>query len=60
MQHDRPWHRNTGSKPRAPGDTLIEVEWSNGTPARHLYQIQQLTWELRGWDFDIAKYRRSA
>jgi hypothetical protein len=57
--HDRPWRVNDGRKPRAPPETLVELYWANGNPARHLYQIQQLTWDIRGWDFDIHKYRRA-
>jgi len=53
-------HDNPGSPPsRWPADTLVGVTFANGRPARQPYRIDQLVWEHRGWDFDIASFRRA-
>lgn len=53
------WFINPGERPtKWPATTPILVEWSNGRLSRKSYRIDQLVWEIRGWDFDIAKFRR--
>lgn len=56
---DEVWFDNPGRKPRWKPETLITVEWSNGRLSRQPYRIDQLVWEIRGWDFDVGRFRRA-
>lgn len=53
------FHRNTGKPPRDK-NAEVSVVWANGNPSRWTYKVSQLVWELRGFEFDIALYRRVA
>lgn len=60
MPHEpRRWD-NPGEPPsKWPADTLVEVEWSCGRTSRQPYRVDQLAWEKRGWDFDVARFWRA-
>lgn len=51
---------NPGHPPtKWPEDTQLGIRFANGREARHTYTAKQLTWTIRGWNFDIAEFWRA-
>jgi hypothetical protein len=51
---------NPGKPPtKWPRDTALSIEWANGSTSPRTYTRDQLVWEKRGFDFDIARFWRA-